>query len=464
MRRKSRMARLKPPRARFHEFSAENDIRYRGLLTYQHFQFLGWLCIAAVQAAFLMRVCGKADPAYAAENGWLQEMLESMGSMSLPLLLIANFAQILDDSNGYRKQLLKNVAASLLICGLSSLLFYRYLAGAMARIRLDPAAATPALEKFARTLSPTRFEAYNIFIDLLMCSLVMFFLNYRPKRVLRPWARLLFRLLALLPVAYEVGCMMLKVMSSRQLIDLPFWAFSLLPVKPPMTFVLFLILAVFIKTRELRFRRHGKTHEDYQAFLRTNRNAHNFSFFLAAMILWYILSILPATSRCFPNVVETMRQLPIMIQRGVLWKDISSSMISVFSGFGLGLVIALPVAILMAWYKPVRNIIEPWIEFIRNIPPLAYVPLVVIAAGVGRKPQIIVITLATFLTMCITIYQGVINIDETLIKAARVLGATDKDIFIRVIADHDGLRNIQAVTLHHCTEEFFLRLAKPFIG
>ncbi len=88
----------------------------------------------------------------------------------------------------------------------------------------------------------------------------------------------------------------------------------------------------------------------------------------------------------------------------------------------------------MAWYRPVRNIIEPWIQFVRNIPPLAYVPLVVISAGVGRKPQIIVITIATFLIMTITIYQGVINIDETLIKAARVLGATDKDIFLRVIA------------------------------
>ena len=96
--------------------------------------------------------------------------------------------------------------------------------------------------------------------------------------------------------------------------------------------------------------------------------------------------------------------------------------------------VALPVAILMAWYKPVRFVIEPWIQFIRNIPPLAYVPLIVIAAGVGRKPQIIVITIACFLIMCVTIYQGVINVDETLIKAARVLGATDKDIFIRVIA------------------------------
>ena len=87
----------------------------------------------------------------------------------------------------------------------------------------------------------------------------------------------------------------------------------------------------------------------------------------------------------------------------------------------------------MAWYIPVRGIIEPWIQFIRNIPPLAYVPLVVITAGVGRKPQIIVIWIATFLIMAVTIYQGVRNIDNTLVKAARVLGAKDKDIFVKVI-------------------------------
>lgn len=156
--------------------------------------------------------------------------------------------------------------------------------------------------------------------------------------------------------------------------------------------------------------------------------------FLAAMLLWYILSIIPATSRAFPNCVVVCKSISTMISRGVLWKDLSSSLISVISGYALGFIIALPMAILMAWYKPVRYIIEPWIQFIRNIPPLAYVPLIVIAAGVGRKPQIIVITIACFLIMCVTIYQGVINVDETLIKAARVLGAGDKDIFIRVIA------------------------------
>lgn len=156
--------------------------------------------------------------------------------------------------------------------------------------------------------------------------------------------------------------------------------------------------------------------------------------FAVAMVVWYLLSINPQTARSFPNVVKTFNALNTMISRGVFAKDISSSLISVSAGFAIGFVLSLPVAVLMAWYAPVRNIIEPWIQFIRNIPPLAYVPLVVISAGVGRRPQIIVITIATFLIMTVTIYQGVINVDETLIKAARVLGATDKDIFLKVIA------------------------------
>ena len=142
---------------------------------------------------------------------------------------------------------------------------------------------------------------------------------------------------------------------------------------------------------------------------------------LCALALWTLLSIMPATARSFPNIFVVFKQISVMIQRGVLWKDISSSLISVSAGYALGFIIALPLAILMAWYNPVRRIIQPWIQFIRNIPPLAYVPLIVIAAGVGRKPQIIVITIATCLIMCITMYQGIVNIDETLIKAARVL-------------------------------------------
>ena len=100
--------------------------------------------------------------------------------------------------------------------------------------------------------------------------------------------------------------------------------------------------------------------------------------FAVAMLVWYIMSIIPQTSRAFPNVVVTIQGLMTMVERGVFWQDLSSSLISVAMGYAIGFVIALPVAILMAWYVPVRNILEPWIQFIRNIPPLAYVPLIVI--------------------------------------------------------------------------------------
>ena len=155
--------------------------------------------------------------------------------------------------------------------------------------------------------------------------------------------------------------------------------------------------------------------------------------FLVAMALWFFLSVNEKTARSFPFLPAIIESLGTVISRGILAEDFISSMISVLAGFALGFVTAVPVAFLMAWYMPVRNILEPWIQFIRNIPPLAYVPLVVIAVGVGRKPQIIVIWLATFLIMTVTIYQGVRNVDETLLKAARVLGAKDKDLFIKVV-------------------------------
>ena len=152
-----------------------------------------------------------------------------------------------------------------------------------------------------------------------------------------------------------------------------------------------------------------------------------------AVLLWFALSINPKTARSFPFIPAILEAAKKMVDNGALAQDFCSSMISILAGFALGFVTAVPVAFLMAWYLPVRGILEPWIQFIRNIPPLAYVPLIVIAAGVGRKPQIIVIWIATFLIMTVTIYQGVRNIDNTLVKAAKVLGAKDRDIFVKVI-------------------------------
>ena len=154
---------------------------------------------------------------------------------------------------------------------------------------------------------------------------------------------------------------------------------------------------------------------------------------LAALLLWYCLSLGAKTGRSFPFIDKVVPAVGTMIQRGAFWKDIKSSLSCVGLGFLLGFATALPIAFLMAWYTPIQKIIEPWINFIRNIPALGYAPLIVMVFGVGQKPAVILIWICTFMTMSITIYQGIKNIDTTLIKAARVLGANDFDIFVKVI-------------------------------
>ena len=86
----------------------------------------------------------------------------------------------------------------------------------------------------------------------------------------------------------------------------------------------------------------------------------------------------------------------------------------------------------MAWYEPFQKIVEPWIQFVRNIPPLAYVFLITAALGVGNMGKVTVIVIASFLVQVVTVYQGVKSVDVTLIKAARVLGARQSDIFFKV--------------------------------
>ena len=270
---------------KIHEITPENDMRYRGPLHYQHFQILGWLCIVLSQAVVILKLGGKLDSSIAADTAGLMGILSQVTDLSLPFLLIANFARILNESEGYRNQLIKNAVAAAALCGAFYLFFYRYLIGGMEALVTDPAEVVPAVQSVLSGKLSFGFISFNLFVDLLLCTLVMFFLNYRPSRVFRgKWIHV-FRLFTILPIGYEIACMILKVQTAKGNIRMPVWSFPLLPVKPPMTFVLFVILAVFVKTRELRFRRHGKTHQEYKAFLKTRRNSWNFSVFLAVMMV-----------------------------------------------------------------------------------------------------------------------------------------------------------------------------------
>ena len=271
-------------RVRLHEQGAHNDIKYSGPLSFQSFQILGWSCIVVTVVMALMKIAMKVNPADTERFATINEIISYIAEMSLPFLLMANFARILNNTDGYRKQLLKNGGAMAALFLVFMIFFNRYVVGTVGLLLKDSKEAYPLVMTSFYGVSPKGFFAFNIFVDLFLCTLVMFFMNARPTKIFTGKKILIFRAFTLLPIAYEVFCIILKGRSAAGSIMIPSWLFPLLTVKPPMTFVVFVFLAIYIKTRELRYCRHGKTHEDYQAFLKTNRNAWSFSVFTAIVL------------------------------------------------------------------------------------------------------------------------------------------------------------------------------------
>ena len=165
------------------------------------------------------------------------------------------------------------------------MIFSRYVVGTAGKLAEDPENVLPMLTDLFREYSGSGFLAINIFIDLFLCTLFMYFLNARPKRGFTGKKVIILRFFAILPIAYEIASITLKFKAAMGEIMLPIWSFSLLTVKPPMTFAVFILLATHMKTREMRFCRHGRTHEEYQVFLQTNRNSRHFSVYLAVILV-----------------------------------------------------------------------------------------------------------------------------------------------------------------------------------
>lgn len=150
-----------------------------------------------------------------------------------------------------------------------------------------------------------------------------------------------------------------------------------------------------------------------------------------ALALWIVVSIMMPAVIASP--AQVIAAFAAKITDGTLLTHTWASVSRVLAGFGVAFLVAIPTAFLMVWYDPFRHVVEPWIQFIRNIPPLAYVFLIIAILGVKQASKITVIFIAAFLVMVVTIYQGVKGVDLTLLKAARVLGAKERDIFFKIV-------------------------------
>ncbi len=279
--------RKKNGKIRLHALTLEEDLKYRGPLSYREFKIFGWLCIVIAQIIILMRLGIKVNPQglEGRLSGWM-DFLSWISPLALPFLLMSNFAVMLDNRKSYKSLIMTNALMMLGMFLMFILLFYHFLIGSLEGLSDGNMNFKDFFTKMYYEGEGQKFFAFNIFVDLFLCSVFMFFVNYRPTKFFQGKKRIIFRLFAILPIAYELVSFALKWLSFDNTVRIPFILFPLLTVKPPMTFVVFVALTLFVKRREKKYIKMGGTYEGYQEFLQTNRNSFTFS--LHATIIMFV--------------------------------------------------------------------------------------------------------------------------------------------------------------------------------
>ena len=116
-----------------------------------------------------------------------------------------------------------------------------------------------------------------------------------------------------------------------------------------------------------------------------------------------------------------------------LWQHFLASMFRVFSAFILACVTAIPIGIAMGMSRVVRGIFDPPLEFYRPLPPLAYLPLIIIWFGIDEVPKILLIFLSCFAPLALAARAGMRSASQEQINAAYSMGASYMQVIRHVI-------------------------------
>lgn len=159
---------------------------------------------------------------------------------------------------------------------------------------------------------------------------------------------------------------------------------------------------------------------------------------VALIAIWAIVTHKGWVSTLFlPPPDQLIHSLWVLLNQGYLdvplWQHVVTSLARVLVALFFAVIIAVPLGIVMGTCYPVRAAIDPLVEFYRPVPPLAYLPLIVIWCGIGELSKVLLIFLALFAPLLISTVGGVLRVDSSRIQAARSLGASRWQVVCYVI-------------------------------
>lgn len=158
------------------------------------------------------------------------------------------------------------------------------------------------------------------------------------------------------------------------------------------------------------------------------------AFFVLFVAVWSWATFGGHVSRTFLASPTTMLNEGwlLLVKFGFAY-DIGMTVWRVFGGFVLATALALPLGIVMGAWKPVEAFFEPFVSFSRYLPASAFIPLLILWAGIGELQKLLVIFIGSFFQLVLMITVAVGGIRRDLVDAAYTLGVSDRTLISRVL-------------------------------
>jgi NitT/TauT family transport system permease protein len=156
---------------------------------------------------------------------------------------------------------------------------------------------------------------------------------------------------------------------------------------------------------------------------------------LATVLLlafWYY-AVRWSGTKVFPSPLEVEKGLAELLRHHVLWKDIVDSLRRVAIGFGLAVVIGIPLGLTLGWYPAANQVVNPVMQILRPISPIAWIPVAIIFFGVGDHAAAFLIFLGAFFPIVVACVNGVANVPAVYRRAGRNFGLTPPQLLARVL-------------------------------
>ncbi|MEU2715339.1 ABC transporter permease [Streptomyces sp. NPDC007205] len=155
---------------------------------------------------------------------------------------------------------------------------------------------------------------------------------------------------------------------------------------------------------------------------------------VALLIVWETAPRLGLVDRTFlPPFSEVARAWWGLAADGQLTDNARASLVRSFSGFCLAVAVAVPLGLLIGWYRPVADLLGPLLEVFRNTAALALLPVFVLLLGIGETSKISIVVYACLWPVLLNTISAVRNVDPTLVKLAKSMDLSAPRLFQKVI-------------------------------